>query len=174
MKLSTVKLCAGIALHVGVLGTAHAGYADANPLKYTDPEGLATQAEIAAALTTLGGKYPDAFRKMPTSVGTTLLKDGFAVTDFANNILLNSKRFGDATECVPSGDEYQFLQTLAHEMLHVNEPLLMRLLSNSFRTGNPLGYYHRKLDDLADSLVTPALIESYKKTRNEDKSCTCR
>jgi uncharacterized membrane-anchored protein YhcB (DUF1043 family) len=69
---------------------------------------------------------------------------------------------------------YQFLQTLAHEMLHVNETIPRRLLSNSFRMGNPLGYYHRKLDDVADEMVTQKLIEKYTKARNANKDCTCR
>ena len=59
-------------------------------------------------------------------------------------------------------------------MLHVNESIPRRLLSNRFRMGNPLGYYHWKLDDKADEMVTQKLIEKYTKTRNANKDCTCR
>jgi hypothetical protein len=37
MKNWTGKLCAGLAMSVGFAGAALAGYAEANPLKYTDP-----------------------------------------------------------------------------------------------------------------------------------------
>jgi len=101
-------------------------------------------------------------------------ENSLGTTDWGNNIQLSSERFGDSKTCVQGGDEYQFLQTLAHEMLHVNENILHRLLSNSFRMGNPLGYFHRKLDDEADAMITPKLIEKYLKARNAKKDCTCK
>ena len=168
------RFCFGVPLLIGLLSGAHAGYVGGNPLTYTDPEGLATQGEINAAMQTLGGNHPSDFPNMPSTVGTAPMTDGLGRTGWANNILLNSNRFGNASECVKSGDEYQFLQTLAHEMLHVNESLGNRLLSNSIRMGNPLGYFHRKLDDRADAMVTRDLIEKYQKARNADKSCSCR
>lgn len=166
-------------LVVGVLVSmqhgAHAGYANANPVMYTDPTGLATQAEINAAILTLSRSYPGSFPRSPTSGSTHPMGDrGLGMTDWANNIRLNANRFGDASECVKSGDEYQFLQTLAHEMLHVNEPFGNRLLNRTFRMGNPLGHLHRRLDDQADAMVTNDMIEKYKRTRNSNKECTCR
>ena len=101
-------------------------------------------------------------------------KNILGMTDFANRIHLNSERFGTALECVKSGDEYQFLQTLAHESLHINESLGSRLLSNGLRIGNPLGHFHRAIDDRADAMVTPETIEVYQKNRNANKDCMCR
>jgi RHS repeat-associated protein len=150
-------------------------YANGSPLKYIDPMGLATQAEIDAAIKTLRDNYPNDFPRVPTSVTPFPMGDnGLGMTDWGNNIRLNADRFGGSSQCVKSGDEYQFLQTLAHEMLHVNEALRQRLLSNSFRMGNPLGYFHRKLDDKADEMVTQQIIEKYIKARNANKDCTCR
>jgi hypothetical protein len=40
--------------------------------------------------------------------------------------------------------------------------------------GNPLGYFHRQLDDKADEMVTQKLIDQNNKTRNANKDCTCR
>ncbi|CAM8625966.1 Rhs repeat-associated core [Comamonadaceae bacterium] len=150
-------------------------YANGSPLKYTDPMGLATQAEIDAAIKTLRDNYPNDFPSAPTSVSPFPMGDnGLGMTDWGNNIRLNADRFGGGSQCVKSGDEYQFLQTLAHEMLHVNEALRQRLLSNSFRMGNPLGYFRRKLDEKADEMVTQQIIEKYIKARNANKDCTCR
>ena len=146
-----------------------------NPLSGIDPLGLATQAEINAAVQTLRSNYPNDFSRAPASVTPVPMgENGLGMTDWGNNISLNSDRFGSSTECVKSGDEYQFLQTLAHEMLHVNESIPRRLLSNSFRMGNPLGYFHRQLDDKADEMTTQKIIEKYIKARNANKDCTCR
>ena len=45
-------------------------------------------------------------------------ENGLGMTDWGNNIRLNADRFGGSSECVKSGDEYQFLQTLAHEIAY--------------------------------------------------------
>ena len=151
------------------------GYANGAPTMYMDPLGLATTAEINAAVKTIRDNYPNDFPVAPTSVRPYPMGDGgLGMTDWGNNIRINADRFGGSADCVRSGDEGQFLQTLTHEMLHVNESILRRLLSNSFRMGNPLGYYHRQLDDKADDMVTQKLIEKYTKARNANKDCTCR
>ena len=140
-----------------------------------DPIGLATRAEINAALQTLRTSYASDFAKAPASVTPVPMgENGLGMTDWGNNVSLNSDRFGSGTDCVKSGDEYQFLQTLAHEMLHVNESIPRRLLSNSFRMGNPLGCYHRQLDDKADEMITQKTIDKYIKARSSNKGCTCR
>ncbi|WP_440534607.1 RHS repeat-associated core domain-containing protein [Variovorax sp. YR566] len=150
-------------------------YAEANPLSFIDPQGLSTAAEISAALGTLRDSYPMDFPKSPSSVNPFPMgENGLGMTDWTNNIRINSDRFGDSSKCVRSGDEYQFLQTLAHELLHVNESIARRLLSNSFRMGNPLGYFHRQLDDKADVMITQQLITKYIKARNAMKDCTCK
>ncbi|BCB27724.1 hypothetical protein SKTS_26100 [Sulfurimicrobium lacus] len=150
-------------------------YALGNPLSNPDPMGLATQSEISAAVQTLTSSYPQDFSKPPASVTPFPMgENGLGMTDWGNNITLNSNRFGGSSECVKRGDEYQFLQTLAHEMLHVNESIPRRLLSNSFRMGNPIGYFHRQLDDKANAMATQKIIEKYIKTRNANKDCICR
>jgi RHS repeat-associated protein len=152
-------------------------YGIANPLSYTDPLGLATAVEFNAAIQTLMAAYPKDFSQAPTSTGVTPMgENSLGSTDPANNILLNSDRFGGANVCVRPGDEMQFLQTLAHEMLHVNESGFQRWLSERFRMSAPLGlgYFHRRLDEKAWDMISSDLIEQYLKRRNADKDCTCK
>ncbi|MDN3370535.1 hypothetical protein ACQZ32_00980 [Ralstonia pseudosolanacearum] len=139
-----------------------------------DPLGLATQREVDAAITTLQQTYPAEFPKLPTSVGMASMgENGLGMTDWKNNIKLNSDRFGGRDDCIRYGDEYQFLQTLAHEMLHVNETFLHRLASNSFRMGNPLGYLHRQLDDRADVMASQRVIDIYTSNLKRNGGCKC-
>jgi|GEM_PF-2945325 len=94
--------------------------------------------------------------------------------DWANNILVNSDYFGDAKTPVADGKTGIFIQTIAHEMLHVNESLGSRIISNSFRMGNPLGYFHRGLDEHAEEMVTREIMEQYRKIRDNAGECKCK
>ncbi len=149
-------------------------YVANQPMSGIDPLGLATQREVDAAITTLQQTYPAEFPKLPTSVGMASMgENGLGMTDWKNNIKLNSDRFGGRDDCIRYGDEYQFLQTLAHEMLHVNETFLHRLASNSFRMGNPLGYLHRQLDDRADVMASQRVIDIYTSNLKRNGGCKC-
>ncbi|AYQ30383.1 hypothetical protein DT070_05190 [Polaromonas sp. SP1] len=91
-----------------------------------------------------------------------------------NNIQLNSGLYGDSSTKVDEFLRDRFLQTLAHEMLHVNEGPGSFILSNQFRMGNPIGVFHRRLDAKAEAMITPQLLEQYRKSLNEgDSGCTC-
>jgi hypothetical protein len=84
------------------------------------------------------------------------------VTDFFNNVTLNSDRFGDSKTPVRPNDEYQFLQTMAHEMMHVNANPLEKIRDR-------IPYYHNRIDDKADAIVTmndSALVQEYKRRRD--------
>lgn len=155
-------------------GLSRYGYANQNPLRYTDPTGLATEEEIRRAVATLRCSNPDEFRKLAKLITMTDLERRAAGrTDWLNNIELNSRLYGDSSTPVDEFLRGEFMQTLAHEMLHVNESTGSRLLSNSFRTGNPLGHFHRKLDEKAVSMTTP-LLEQFRKALNDgDTGCTC-
>jgi len=143
-------------------------------MRGVDPYGLATAQEVRSALRLLKCKYPGEFQSPPGSVSMRNMgDDGLGMTDWNNNIYMNSDRFGDDNAPFKRGDEYQFLQTLTHEMLHVNEGFFSRLLSNSFRTGNPLGYFHRQLDDKADSMITRDIIDEYEKNKHNENGCGC-
>jgi len=48
------KLCTGVLLMLGLLCGAHAGYAEGNPLRYTDPLGLAVQCKTVAKIPLIG------------------------------------------------------------------------------------------------------------------------
>ncbi|MFX8813219.1 hypothetical protein ABTM61_20030, partial [Acinetobacter baumannii] len=68
------------------------------------------------------------------------------MTDWGNNIALNSRLYGDGGTPVIGVLRSEFLQTLAHEMLHVNQGIGGKAITR-IRMGNPLGVLHRKLDD---------------------------
>lgn len=161
---------------IGLVGGINRfGYANQNPLKYTDPMGLATEAEIRRAVATLRCSNPDEFRKLANSITMVDLgQRGAGRTDWSNNIELNSRLYGDSITPVDQFLHSEFTQTLAHEMLHVNESMGSRALSNSFRMGNPLGHFHRKLDEKATSMITPELLEQFRGALNSgDTGCSC-
>jgi hypothetical protein len=47
-------------------------------------------------------------------------------------------------------------------------------LFSKIRTGNPPGYAHRVLDDLADKMITDDVKKQYIAIRNADKEYVCR
>ena len=98
--------------------------------------------------------------------------DGTGRTDWSNNIIVNQNTFGDNRTQVNELVASQFMHTIAHEMLHVNEPLYERLASNSFRMGNPLGYFHRNLDERAERL-SESLWKEFLKRRDRLRDNAC-
>ena len=113
--------------------------------------GLATDQEIHRAIATLKCANPVDFQKPPNSVTMVPLGEGSTgFTDWSTgNITLNSDLYGDFQTPVFEPIRTVFLQTLAHEMLHVNESLGRNFVSNLFRMENPigLGYFHNLLDE---------------------------
>lgn len=151
------------------------GYANQNPLKYTDSTGLATDAEIRRAVATLRCRYPGEFQKRARSITMVDLdRSGVGRTDWLNNIEMDSRLYGDSNTRVDEFLRSEFLRTLAHESLHVNEPLGSRLLSISFRMESPLGYFHQMLDDKATSMMTTQLVKQFTDALNTgDNGCSC-
>lgn len=151
------------------------GYANANPIKYTDPLGLATQEEIRKAVATLRCANPEEFKKLAKSISMANLgQKGAGRTDWSGNIELNSNLYGDSNTPVDEFLRDRFLQTTAHEMLHVNETPGRFLLSNQFRMSNPAGYFHRKLDERAETLVNKTLVDQFNEAlASGNTGCTC-
>jgi hypothetical protein len=139
---------------------------------------LATDQEIRSAVATLRCANPGEFNRLANSISMADIgRNGAGVTDWRNNITLNSNDYGNSSTSVDNLGPYQaelFLQTLAHEMLHVNQGLGGRLLSNSFRMSNPLGYFHRQLDEKAAAMVTSPLLKQFRDAMSSgDAGCTC-
>ena len=146
-----------------------------NPLSHTDRLGLATDEEIRKAVATLRCANPGDFNKLANSITMADMGNAApAVTDWRNNIRLNSRDYGNSNTPVNEYAVDSFLQSLAHEMLHVNEGVGARLLSNSFRMSYPLGYFHRQLDANAEAMITPSLIRQFRDAMNNgDAGCAC-
>ena len=101
-------------------------------------------------------------------------ENGPGKADWFNNITLNSRLYGDSNTPVVEDMREAFLQTLAHEMLHVNENPAQFFLSTLFRMGNPAGYFHRLIDQKADAIVTPQLVKQFSKAlKDGDTGCAC-
>jgi hypothetical protein len=154
------------------------GYVGGNPISRTDRLGLATDQDIRNAVATLRCANPGEFNKLARSITMANLgEDGQAMTDPSNNILLNSRLYGDSNTPLNKFNEYAtdgFLQTIAHEMLHVNEKPFSRWLSERFRMSNPLGYFHRQLDEKAEAMINPALLKQFRDASSSgDSGCTC-
>jgi RHS repeat-associated protein len=151
------------------------GYVGGNPLSRTDSRGLATDEEIRRAIATLKCANPGDFPKLPSSVTMASLGEkGAGSTDWSNNIQLNSGLYGDSSTPVNEFVRSNFLQTLAHEMLHVNQGPGSFLLSNQFRMSNPAGYLHRLLDAKAEAMITQQLLDQYNKAlAGGDSGCAC-
>lgn len=87
---------------------------------------------------------------------------------------LESRLYGDENTPKHPFLRSELLQTLAHEMLNVNEAAGSRLLSSSPRMGSPLGHFHRRLDKKASNMITPQLLEQFRKAlSNGDAGCAC-
>ncbi|MDS7944268.1 RHS repeat-associated core domain-containing protein [Acinetobacter sp. V110_1] len=149
------------------------GYVGGDALGAVDPKGLATQAEVSKALSLLRKHYPNKFTKNPNSVNFSDI-NGLGLTNLNNHIVMDSKRFNINGVCYKKDDDIQFLQTLAHEFLHVNENMFRRILSNSFRINNPLGYFHRKLDDEANDMITSDIVREMEEFRESENCNECK
>ena len=149
-------------------------YANANALRYTDPLGLATDEEIRKAVATLRCANPGEFNKLAKSISMANMgENGAGMTDWGNNITLNSRLYGDSNTPVIDMIRSEFLQTTAHEMLHVNQSVGGRVLSK-IRMGNPLGVLHRQLDAKAESMITRQLLDQYNRAlQSGDTGCSC-
>ena len=106
-------------------------YVGGTPVSFVDPMGLATANDFAAAVRVLQQAYPQTFAKGASSYGTGPISPT-GQTNFLNQITVNSRIYGDALTPVDPTVSANFLQTVAHKLLHVNEPILSRLLSNTF------------------------------------------
>ena len=151
-------------------------YVGGDPLRKSDRTGLATDREIWLAVASLVCAYPSYFSRVPSSVTMVNMGEGAdGATDWFNSISLNSRLYGDSNTPVDPFVVSQFLQTLAHEMLHVNEPIPNRLLNNLFRMSNPFGFLHRLLDKEAEDMIGQQFLAQFSKAlKDGDVGCACQ
>jgi RHS repeat-associated protein len=150
------------------------GYVGGDSLSHTDGLGLATDEEIKKAVATLRCANPGEFDKLARSITMANMgENGAGMTDWSNNITLNSNLYGDSRTPVIDVIRSEFLQTLAHEMLHVNQSIGGKVITR-IRMGHPLGFFHRQLDERAEAMITRQLLNQYiKALQSGDSGCLC-
>jgi len=140
-----------------------------------DSFGLATNEEIRKAVAVLKCAYPSEYEKSARSITMVNMgESGTGMTDWFNNITLNSMIYGDGNTSM--GDELRgaFLQTMAHEMLHVNQSPIGRFFTIPRMSWPVIGIPHLRLDEKADAMVTTAIANQYNSSmKNGDTGCAC-
>jgi len=148
-------------------------YVLSEPTKLTDPTGLATPSDIEIAMSVIKNYAPELYPTAPTSV--TPVRDlsnwmggslqGY--TDLHNNIQINANLYGDCKTPVDSFLTSEFLQTIAHEWLHVQQSILEKALTH--------GPLHEQIDRNAEIIAGQVLKEFQRRRKaTPQHGCTCR
>ncbi|OAI58867.1 hypothetical protein RSP795_22525 [Ralstonia solanacearum] len=103
------------------------GYVHGNPVSLIDRLGLATREQINAAVQVLRESFPEVLAASPNSVTGVAGLSGVVgnplagKTDLSGNIQYNADLYGADGVPVKADNLDDFLQTIAHEMQHLNE-----------------------------------------------------
>jgi hypothetical protein len=126
-----------------------------NPVRRKDPFGLATRAEIDAAVQLLRDKFPEVV-KAPNSVtgipglSGTLGQTLGGKTDLNRNIKYNADFYGADGTPIPVHRVDDFLQTMAHEMQHTTETLRDRIGLSTGQLLNRFSDNFPSIEDIID------------------------
>ena len=133
-------------------------YVGGNPIRHTDPFGLATVDEIATALQTIKEHIPEIYPVLPTSVTpVTDLHNWMGLplqgyTDLNGNIQINANLYGDCNTPVSEFVTTEFLQTIAHEWQHVQQSAFEKMLTH--------GKLHNQIDRNAE-IIAQSVVKDY-------------
>jgi RHS repeat-associated protein len=147
-------------------GLSTYGYVLNQPNRFTDRSGLATKTEISTALEVIKDRVPELFPKWPTSVTPVEDLSSFmisrqGITDFSGNIEINANLYGTCNTPVNEFMTTQFLQTIAHEWLHVQENLFEKIATR--------GANHEQVDRSAELIAESVRDEYLKRIKNKSQ-----
>jgi hypothetical protein len=85
-------------------------------------------------------------------------------TDYSNNIQMQANLYGDGSKQVDPLMASEFIQTLAHELLHVQQSSLEKLLTH--------GELHEQIDRNAE-LIAKRVADKFKQRTGKAGECGC-
>ncbi|MBB6561645.1 RHS repeat-associated protein [Acidovorax soli] len=147
------------------------GYAEGNALSFKDSLGLATKAEINAAVEILRENFPEIIPNPKSVMGVPDLKGTLGQklsgrTDLMGNIKYNSDLYGLDGVPIPDCKVFDFLQMMAHELQHVNESVRDRIGLSTGELLNRLNPGYPSVEDIIDgsaNIMMAKTIDKFKK-----------
>jgi len=152
------------------------GYVQGDPVNFTDTAGLATDCEVNAAVQVLREAFPELLIAPKSVTGVfnlsgTLGQTLAGRTDLSGNIKYSADLYGYNGVPVFRSQEDNFLQTMAHEMQHLNESWRDRIGLNIGEWANGISPKLPSIEDIIDhnaDLMYKATINKFKDKIHRD------
>ncbi|QIL80982.1 RHS repeat protein [Diaphorobacter sp. HDW4A] len=149
-------------------------YVGSNPLNSVDPMGLATREQIDTAIQLLQGSFPEILRRPNSVTGVPSLSGTLGQllagrTDLSGNIKYNADLYGPDGVSVPDCKIDDFLQTMAHEMQHLNESWYDRIGLSTGELLHRISPKYPSIEDIIDhnaDLMYGSTINKFKRSTN--------
>ncbi|WP_280033898.1 RHS repeat-associated core domain-containing protein, partial [Delftia tsuruhatensis] len=163
---------------IGLMGGWNlSGYSEGSPLNYFDPVGLATKEQVDTAVNVLKGQFPEILKTPKSVTGVVGLSGTLGQvlagrTDLSGNIQYNADIYGEDGVSMCDSKLDDFLQTMAHEMQHLNESVFDRIGLSTGQLLNRISPKFSSIEDIIDhnaDIMYQPTINKYKSIINGEK-----